>query len=182
MFCPRCGTEYADLASQCSDCGVPLVAELDQHAVLLPPGRVPPLAAPPAGRADAGSLTQLVNSSGTGLQAWIPREARGWTFAGFVPLGLFALSNKINSWGLLALACSVIPYIGFLVLPVCWIYIGIHGKKLAWQLRRFENREQYKKTMAIWDTAGGIFFAIILFTIVLAAFGIIAGLQGAGTA
>ena len=104
-----------------------------------------------------------------GLQAWTPREAQGWTFAGFVPFGLFALSNNIISWGLLALACSIIPYIGFLVLPVCWIYIGINGKRLAWQSRNFESREQFKKTMTAWDNAGGIMFIILILGLALSA-------------
>lgn len=173
MFCPRCGTEYRLEASYCNDCGAQLVPAIDPLEIQ----EQKRLSAATTSAPDTGSLEPgtaefeqvIANSSGTGLQAWTPKEAQGWTFAGFVPLGLFALSNNITSWGLLALACSIVPYIGIVVLPLCWIYIGINGKKLAWKLRKFESREQFKKTMAAWENAGGIMFIILILGLALSA-------------
>jgi hypothetical protein len=109
----------------------------------------------------------IVNNSGAGPQRWAPREANGWTFAGFVGFGLFSFFNGIIVWGVIGLVCSIVPYIGWIGIVVYWIYIGVNGRKLAWQSRKFESLKQYKQVMAAWDTVGGVLFSILVFCILV---------------
>ena len=102
------------------------------------------------------------NTSGAGPQAIAPLEAQGWTFAGCVPFGLFGFFNGMVGWGLVGLSGAVIPYIGCITVPLYFFNIGLNGKRLAWQSRRFESVEQYRRTMSDWSVWGTALFVIDL--------------------
>jgi hypothetical protein len=96
------------------------------------------------------------NTSGMGPGYPVPQEAQGWTFAGFVPWALFAFFNGINTWGAIGL---VLWFFGAYL--VYSIYMGIKGKELAWQGRRFDSIEQFNETMKAWNTWGIIMLCVI---------------------
>jgi hypothetical protein len=124
MSCPRCHAPAGAANAYCQACGAQI------HA---------------AGAAGP-------NTSGLGPNSPAPSFARGWTFAGFAPLGLFAFVHGSALWGVLY----------FLIFPVYAIYIGIQGKELAWRSRRFESEMQYAETMRAWNLWGIIFLVLDL--------------------
>lgn len=92
------------------------------------------------------------NTSGQGSGCPLPPSARGWTFAGFTPFGLFAFIHGSVLWGVLH----------FVAAPVAAIYLGIYGKQLAWRNRRFDSIEQYQATLRAWNLWGIVCLALEL--------------------
>lgn len=95
------------------------------------------------------------NTSGMGPGYPLPQEANGWTFAGFIPYGLFAFLNGNTTWGVIGLLLSIF---GLHIVYV--IYIGIKGREMAWQGRRFESVRQFSDTMREWNKWGLIVLII----------------------
>jgi len=82
------------------------------------------------------------NTSGQGSSAVVPEEVKGWSWGGFLLSWIWAVGNSV--WiGLIAL----VPYVGF----VMSIILGIKGREWAWQAKRYESVEQFKKTQHKWD-------------------------------
>lgn len=103
------------------------------------------------------------NTSGMGEGYPAPTEAEGWTFAGFIPWGLFSFVNGNMLWGILWWVLSF-----FSLSIVYWIVVGINGKKQAWQGRRFDNVQQFQETMGAWNTWGIIsLIAGIVMTVII---------------
>jgi hypothetical protein len=100
------------------------------------PGYAPP---PPDG-----------NTSGMGTAYPAPAATQGWTFAGCIPFGLFGWMNGSTLWGALGLGGSFIGILG----TIYAIYIGIKGKEIAWQNRRFDSEHQFNDTMRAWNNWG----------------------------
>lgn len=126
-----------------------------------PPGTVPGPSSLPAYQQGYFQSPYEGNTSGMGPGYPVPFEARGWTFAGFVPYGLFAFVNGSVLWGVLY----------FILGLIYSIFIGIQGKELAWQNRRFDSVEQYNETMRIWNIWGIVCLAaLVAFAIIYAIF------------
>jgi hypothetical protein len=118
-----------------------------------PPGYVPGNYAPPPGYAPHGYQQGIPpdgNTSGMGDGYPVPPEASGWTFAGFVPFGLFSFLNGNSNMGILGAVGSVIGIVGL----VYAIMVGINGKESAWRNRRFNSIEEYTGTMRAWNNGG----------------------------
>lgn len=96
------------------------------------------------------SLPSDGNTSGMGAGYPVPDCAKGWSFAGVVPYGLFSFINGSPLWGALGLIGSIIGIVGL----VYFFYIGFEGKQLAWRSRRFDSIQQYMDTMRIWNNWG----------------------------
>jgi hypothetical protein len=90
------------------------------------------------------------NTSGMGDGYPVPPEASGWTFAGFIPFGLFSFLNGNSNMGILGAVGSIIGIVGL----VYAILVGINGKESAWRNRRFASIEEYTSTMRGWNTGG----------------------------
>ena len=119
------------------------------------------------------------NTSGMGAGYGEPSEASGWTFAGFVPFGIYAFVMGNVMWGVIGLL-SLIPYVGGIASLVYAIYIGVNGKKLAWQGKRFDSVEQYAQAMKTWNLIGVLLFVLgILAGLAFGAFFIFAMSMGA---
>lgn len=124
---------------------------MPDHAAPPPPPYNPGHYAPAAyGGAPYGAAPYGdVNTSGMGPGYPLPYQTQGWTFAGFVPFGLFAFVNGSVLWGVLYWLLSF-----FGVSLVYNIYVGIKGRELAWQSRRFDSLQQFEETMAAWNRWG----------------------------
>jgi hypothetical protein len=144
-----------------------------------PPGYgPPPVAVPQYGTGGYSPYTPTDgNTSGMGPGYNLPADTQGWSFAGFVPWGLFSFFNGNPTWGAIGLVLSVF---GFYI--VYCIYIGVKGKEMAWQGRRFESIEQFNETMRAWNTWGLVLLCLSVLAVllyILLVFGIIfAGLAG----
>ena len=102
------------------------------------------------------------NTSGMGTGYIAPPQAQGWTFGGCIPWGLFGFFNGSTLWGVLGL---VAHFTGLSL--VYAIYIGIKGKELAWQNRRFDSMHQFEETMKAWNKWGIIVTVIEVVLLVL---------------
>ena len=91
----------------------------------------------------------------------IPKEIRGWNWGGFLLSWIWGIGN--NVWiALLAL----IPYVGI----VMAIILGIKGNEWAWQKKKWDSIETFKKTQRTWANWGaGVFFGLILLGFLMAA-------------
>jgi len=172
MQCPKCATENPSEAQSCLSCGAGLERSYSaEHA-----NQGTTRAAIPApesfsyslGTAEANYHTELVaeeNSSGWAYARPTPVWARGWTFAGAVPFGLFALYNGMHVYGLVGILLSVfgLPFVWLLwPLSIGYIvYLGLRGRELAWRGRRFTDRLHYEQTMRSWNIAGAWSLAIV---------------------
>jgi hypothetical protein len=132
-----------------------------------PPAQYPPQPAVPTapggyypyGPADG-------NTSGMGPGYPVPREAEGWTFAGCIPYGIYCFVNGNSTWGIVGLLTS---FFGLHIVNL--IYVGIKGKEMAWQGRRFESLQQFNETMRAWNTAGILcLLAAVVFIVLYIAF------------
>ncbi|GAA5169889.1 hypothetical protein [Viridibacterium curvum] len=101
------------------------------------------------------------NTSGMGKGHPIPEDVKGWGWGPFVLSWIWALGNKTYI-GLLAL----VPYVGLIVS----IYLGIKGRELAWQNKRWDSVEHFNRIQRRWS-----FWALVLF-ILIPAIGIAAAI------
>ena len=101
---------------------------------------------------DTKPATQGGNTSGQGSGAPVPEEVKGWSWGGFLLSWIWAIGNSV--WiGLLAL----VPYVGFIMS----IVLGIKGREWAWQAKRWESVEHFKRVQKNWTIAGLIVAVII---------------------
>lgn len=91
------------------------------------------------------------NTSGQGATAVVPEEIKGWSWAGFLMHWIWSIG--MNTWiGLLAL-------FGPITL-IMMIVLGVKGNEWAWQNRKWESVDQFKKVQSIW-TKWGIALLIV---------------------
>ena len=107
------------------------------------------------------------NTSGMGANYPAPPDASGWTFAGFIPWGLFGFFNGSVLWGVIGLLGGLFGGIPGLVYM---IYMGVQGRELAWRNRRFTSVMEYADTMAAWNRWGLI---VLIASLVLGVIGFI---------
>ena len=89
------------------------------------------------------------NNSGEGKGSVPPPGVKGWSWGAFLFNWIWAIANK--TWiGLLAL----VPYVGF----VAAIYLGVKGRELAWQNKRWDSLEHFNRVQRLWSMWGAIIF------------------------
>jgi len=99
------------------------------------------------------------NNSGGGRGTVPPDGVKGWGWGAFLLSWIWALGNKTYI-GLLAF----IPYIGFLVA----IYLGVKGRELAWQNKRWESLEEFNRVQRRWSAWGAVVVGIAFLGILAA--------------
>jgi hypothetical protein len=105
----------------------------------------------------------LENTSGQGKHAVVPPEVDRWNWGAFLLNWIWGLANNTT----LALLVFI-PCVNF-VMP---FVLGLRGSAWAWQNKRWESVEQFRKAQRYWALAGfallsgavvfavGVFFAI----------------------
>lgn len=66
-------------------------------------------------------------------------------------IGIRALDNSQN------ISLSVI---GLLLYITIFVYMGLNGRKLAWENRKWKSLDQFLKTQRVWDVCGIIVFIL----------------------
>jgi len=97
------------------------------------------------------------NTSGQGSNAVVPREIQGWNWGAFLLTWIWGLGNNV----LLALL-TLVPIVGL----VMWIMLGVKGSEWAWQQKRWDNVEHFRRVQRTWAKWGVI---VLLVTFALAA-------------
>lgn len=92
------------------------------------------------------------NTSGRGSGFVVPEEIKGWSWGAFFLNWIWGIGNSV--W--LALLCFV-PFVS-LVMP---FVLGFKGRKWAWQAKRWDSIEHFKKNQRAWDIAGVVIFWLL---------------------
>lgn len=106
------------------------------------------------------------NNSGQGKVDHYPEGVAGWSWGAFFLSWIWAIGNR--TWiGLLAL----IPYVGI----VMSVLLGMHGRKWAWQNKRWDSVEHFQSVQRKWSfwgvlIVGGVTLLGILAAIALPAY------------
>ena len=111
------------------------------------------------------------NNSGQGfLQGDVPDEIKEWNWGAFVLTWIWGVGNRV--WVSLV-ALAPVPFLGLAV----GIVLGIKGNEWAWQCKKWDSVEQFRKRQRIW-MYWGIAAFIAPFVFILGWILIIVGLLG----
>ncbi len=127
FVCPECKVSI-DNRIYCNAC---MEANLKTGAW---PGQSSPLA--------AGTV------SGLGATSQLPPELRGWNWGAFLLTWIWGIGN--NVWIALIALAGLIPYVGWVIRIVMAIVLGVHGNEWAWQKKRWDSIEHFRKTQRTW--------------------------------
>lgn len=133
VSCPACQQQVSSQAVSCPKCGQPIAHQVGPHLQTY--------------------ATALVgNGSGTGATAVLPAELAGFSWGAFWLSWVWAIAN--NTWiGLL----SLIPYVGIIM----WFILGSKGNEWAWQNRKWESAEEFKRVQGVWAKSGLVTFLVV---------------------
>jgi hypothetical protein len=122
--------------------------QVGQSVTVLPPDLIPP------------SNTPASNTSGMKEHAVLPAEAKGWSYAGFIPFGAFGFGMGFGALGIVGFLGTVLGWFGLLVWIGYIVACGVKGREYAWRQRKFVSIEQYTKSLELWDSAGKVFMVL----------------------
>jgi hypothetical protein len=148
MHCTHCGQLNDSDAVYCVSCGKQI--QDDQKIY--------------QSEVNSGELKSL-NNSGQGKMAALPSELSGWNWGAFFLSWIWGIGN--NTW--IALL-TFIPVINFIMIFV----LGAKGNEWAWQNKRWNSPEHFKKVQKLWAIWG---FVLFLMSIVFMFFIIISALS-----
>ena len=102
---------------------------------------------PPVQSAQHQSVQTLVpNTSGTLGPPPPEIMAMRWNWAAFFWNWLWMCNNGLAGTNILLLISCFIPYVNIISV----IYLGIKGSQLAWQHRRFDSVDHFKRVQGVW--------------------------------
>jgi len=104
---------------------------------------------------------------GMGANTPVPEEIRGWNWGGFLLTWIWGIGN--NVWISLIAQLSFIPWIGLVIELVMRIILGVRGNEWAWQRKKWDSIEHFKKTQRTWMWWGvSALIAQVIFFVALA--------------
>lgn len=107
-------------------------------------------------KTDANSIAQKI-------QLEHPSNLNNWNWGAFCFSWVWGLFNGLY-WPLVIVALNYIPYIGVIISICICLYLGKKGNILAWRVaeRNGIKSKQYMKIQNKWNTAGVIYFSLIV--------------------
>lgn len=107
--------------------------------------------------------TKSLNNSGQGKIASLPVELSGWNWGAFFLSWIWGIGN--NTW---IAFLTFIPLVNFIMIFV----LGAKGNEWAWQNKRWDSPDHFKKVQKLWAIWGLVLFLIsilFVFFIIIAA-------------
>ena len=99
------------------------------------------------------------NNSGQGKMAGLPPQLYGWNWGAFFLNWIWGIGNNT----FIALLC-LLPLINIVMIFV----LGAKGNEWAWQNKRWQSIEHFKRVQRLWAIWGFILFALgIIFSILI---------------
>ncbi len=146
MYCSNCGKEIEEGRKFCRYCGANVEkSETTNFSATRGTGDI-----------------EAENTSGQGSLAQIPKEIKGWNWGAFVLGWLWGSYNltelkekltgkargfaSLRSKRLWLSLLTIIPYAGLIM---C-IVLGVKGNKWAWQNKKWDSIEHFKRTQRKW--------------------------------
>ena len=139
MYCTHCGTKNDAEAQICNHCGTPLIDQ--QHAGqqgVKQNGFVSP-------------ASNIQNNSGQGKLATLPPQLYGWNWGAFFLTWIWGIGNNTTIAFL-----TWIPVANFFMI----FMLGAKGTEWAWQNKRWNSIEHFKKVQKLWAIWGFILFVL----------------------
>jgi hypothetical protein len=112
----------------------------------------------------------LLNTSGQGKAAVVPKEIQKWNWAAFILNWIWGIGNSVPI-ALVALVANFVPCIGTIAALIISIVLGINGNEWAWRNKRWESVEQFLEVQRKWTR----WSVIVLIALVVGAVGITIG-------
>ena len=105
--------------------------------------------------------TMTENTSGQGSNAIVPPEIQGWNWGAFLLTWIWGLGNNV----LLALL-TLVPIVGL----VMWFVLGVKGSEWAWQQKRWDDVEHFRRVQRAWAKWGVVVWlaCVVLATVFVA--------------
>jgi hypothetical protein len=131
----------------------------DDGIVLIDPpaGANPPKVAPVAMPVDVPypSSFPKPNERAATVGGEVPDEvvAMGWCWGAMAFTWMWGQPNKVPIT-YLSFVGLVIPVVGWIFLAGFTIWLGMKGHELAWKGGRFDNIEEFRETMRVWNAWG----------------------------
>jgi len=88
------------------------------------------------------------NTSGQGALSLLPPELRGWNWGAFLLTWIWGIGH--NVWIALIALGGLIPYVGWIISIVMAIVLGARGNEWAWQKKKWDSIESFRKTQRTW--------------------------------
>ncbi|HEY6071835.1 MAG TPA: hypothetical protein VIV15_00215, partial [Anaerolineales bacterium] len=89
-----------------------------------------------------------------------------WSWGGAVGEWIYLFSMQAPKQAVIVLLISLIPYLGGLAM---FVYVGLKGRSIAWQSRKWKDYEDFVACQRIWDKWGVWIFGVIVVLLVLLA-------------
>lgn len=102
------------------------------------------------------------NTSGQGKSAIVPKEIQGWNWGAFLLSWIWGLAHNVP----LSLLMFV-PGVNI----VMWFMLGIKGSTWAWQKKRWQSIEEFKRKQKTWSITGFSVAGVFTLMIVVAGIG-----------
>ena len=138
--CPRCGTQVAYGTRFCGNCGM----QMNWPTQWTQP---PPIYQQQPPREWSQQSISVPNTSGQGNQGIVPHEIEGWNWGAFLLTWIWGIGNRV--WVSL-LTLIPVPLLALIIA----IVLGANGSKWAWQGKRWDSVEHFKKTQRTWRNWG----------------------------
>jgi hypothetical protein len=87
-------------------------------------------------------------TSGLGALSMLPAELKGWNWGAFLLTWIWGIGH--NVWIALVALGGLIPYVGWVISIVMAIVLGVRGNEWAWQNKKWDSIEQFRKTQRTW--------------------------------
>lgn len=115
--------------------------------------------APDAASTPRASTGAAENTSGQGRLHALPEGVAGWSWGAFILSWIWAIGNR--TWlGLFGL----VPGVGLVVR----VLLGMNGRRWAWQNRRWDSVEHFRRVQRQWSVAALALLGLALIGIVAA--------------
>ncbi|MHB8085886.1 MAG: B-box zinc finger protein [Dehalococcoidia bacterium] len=101
------------------------------------------------------------NTSGMGRGAAVPAGLGEWNWGGFLLTWIWGIGNKVRLSFLF-----FVPFLGWSVIP---FVLAFKGNEWAWQNKRWESVEHFKRVQHLWTMWGwGLTIAGTVFIVIIA--------------
>ncbi|TMJ10357.1 MAG: hypothetical protein E6G98_07645 [Bacillati bacterium ANGP1] len=94
-----------------------------------------------------------------------------WSWGGGMFEWIYLSAMNANQRGIVVLLISLIPYLGALAM---FIYVGLKGRRIAWESREWKDYDDFEACQRIWDRWA---LWILAMGIVLGALVVLSGLR-----
>ncbi len=190
--CRVCGNSLVAGMTQCSRCGAPvgmIVNANDPTANSYLPVGMPAASSAPMAPYSAAMLQAAPNNSGQGGP--VPVEVpTGWNWGAAFATYFWAAAHQVwwyvamqsvlilvilTLWiGAMATSDAMLSGITGLLLilycaiwTICRVSFGLHGNRMAWRKRRFDNLYQFVDVQEAWKPIGILMALVVLLCVLL---------------